>query len=111
MSDLVICKQLSRGPGDYVCNTHQAVAAKQLWRRGVKVCAGQTVKYVIVDADNRRPERRIMVLPFVCAAEHYDVGEYLRLLTMSLSTILSPLGVTEESLALQVRGLKQTRLS
>jgi len=90
LDDLVICKQLSKNPDNYVNNLHQAIAAKQLQIHGIKVVAGQTVRYVIVNADDKCPERRVIAELLMGASARYDAKEYVRLLTDAISTILSP---------------------
>ncbi|MEM2111345.1 MAG: DNA polymerase domain-containing protein [Candidatus Bathyarchaeia archaeon] len=88
--DVVICKQLSKNPDKYVSNLHQALVARQLQSHGIKIVAGQTVRYVILDADNKRPERRVVAAQLLNESHRYDAKEYFRLLNDAISTILSP---------------------
>jgi len=87
---LVVCKQITKDPDHYVNHLHQAIAAKQLQAHDIKVVAGQTIRYVIADADNKRPERRVIPAQLMDASVHYDAKEYVRLLNDAISTILSP---------------------
>ena len=68
----------------------QAVAARQLQRHGLDVAAGQIVKYVILDADNKRPERRVVAAQLMGESVRYDTERYLTLLNDALNNILSP---------------------
>ncbi len=73
--------------------------------------AGQTVKYIIVDADNRHPERRVLPVQLVDAESRYDVKEYLKLLVDAIYTILSPFGFTREKLMIRILGQSQSSLN
>jgi DNA polymerase I len=90
LEDLVITKQISKDPDRYVSNVFQATAAKQLLKHGVEVTAGQNVKYIILDADNRCPEKRVIAAQLAKAPIHYDTEKYLALLNDALHNILSP---------------------
>ena len=110
LNDLVVSKQLSKDPEQYVGNVHQAIAARQLKNHGIDVTAGQTVKYVILDADNRRPERRVVAAPLMDAAARYDKEKYLSLLGDALYNILSPF-ISEREFTTGTSWLRQTLLS
>ncbi len=90
LNNLIISKQLSKNPNHYVSQVHQAVAATQLQRHGLDVSAGQTVKYIILDADNKHPERRVLAAQLLGTVAHYDAEEYLRLLEEAINNILYP---------------------
>ena len=98
LADLVISKQLSKDPEQYVNNVHQAIAARKLHAHELEVVAGQTVKYIVVDADNKHPERRVLPVQLMNTESRYDVKEYLKLLVDALYTILSPFGFTKKKL-------------
>ena len=106
VDDLIISKQLSKEPNRYVNNINQAIAAKKLSAHGVEVTAGQTVKYVILDADNKRPERRVVPIQLI-AEEKYDAEAYLKLLVDAIQTMLSPFGYTQDDLMLQISSARQ----
>jgi DNA polymerase elongation subunit (family B) len=90
LEDLALSKRISKNPDEYAGNVQQAVAARQLQRRGLDVAAGQIVKYVILDADNRRPERRVVAAQLTNESVRYDTERYLALLDDDLHNILSP---------------------
>jgi DNA polymerase elongation subunit (family B) len=88
--ELVISRQISKDPDQYVSNVHQAIAARQLIDYGIDVTAGQTVRYVILDANNKRPERRVVAAQLMETSANYDVEKYLALLNDALQNILLP---------------------
>ncbi len=111
VDDLVISKQISKNPDEYANNVHQAIAARKLCDHGLEVTAGQTVKYIILDADNKHPERRVVPLQLIAHGQRYDREEYLKLLVDAIQTILSPFGYTKENLMLHISSLRQTALN
>ena len=109
--DLMISKQISKNPDEYTSNVHQAIAARKLSDQGLEVTAGQTVKYIILDADNKHPERRVVPLQLIVQSQRYDREEYLKLLVDAIQTILSPFGYTKDNLMLHISSLRQTVLN
>jgi len=110
LSDLVVSKQLSKDPGQYMNDVNQAIVARQLQAHGVDVSAGQTVRYVIVDADNRYSEKRVLATQLMDAKNRYDVKEYLRLLLDAVCTTLSPFGFTDEKVMMYVSHGQEQRV-
>jgi DNA polymerase elongation subunit (family B) len=109
--DLVISKRLSMHPDRYAHDVFQAVAAKQLMNEGIEVSGGQTVRYLITDADNRRADKRVKAAELINAETRFDVEKYVDMLILAGANILSPFGYTEEALKDQiVYGEKQTVL-
>jgi DNA polymerase elongation subunit (family B) len=98
VQDLIITKHLSMHPKHYAHEVFQAIAAKQLMRLGVEVSAGQAVRYLITDAENKKPERRVKVAELVDEDTRYDVREYLKLLIAAGEIVLSPFDHTYEKL-------------
>jgi DNA polymerase elongation subunit (family B) len=96
--DLLIAKQLSMDPYSYTHNVFQAIAAMQLIREGWDVSAGQMVRYLITDAKNQKPNRRVKVAELVDDRINYDVRKYLELLLEAGANILSPFGYSVENL-------------
>lgn len=98
LNQLIIAKQLSKHPDRYSHNVFQAIAAQQLTREGVEISAGQTVRYLITDAYNRRPNRRVEAAELISEGTRYDVKKYLDLLLSAASNILSPFGYSSRKL-------------
>ena len=109
--DLVISKRLSMHPDRYTHDVFQAIAAKQLMRKGIEVSGGQTVRYLITDSENRRADKRVKAAELINAETRFDVEKYVDMLILAGANILSPFGYTEEALKDQiVYGEKQTVL-
>ena len=109
--DLIIAKQLSMHPDRYAHDVFQAIAAKQLMKEGIEVSGGQTVRYLITDAENRRAGKRVKAAELVNAETRFDVEKYVDMLILAGANILSLFGYTEEALKDQiVYGEKQTVL-
>jgi len=96
--DLIIAKQLSMQPDRYTHDVFQAIAAKQLMKEGIEVPGGQTVRYLITDAENRRANKRVKVAELIDTETPYDVRKYVAMLILAGANILSPFGYTEEGL-------------
>jgi DNA polymerase elongation subunit (family B) len=92
LSDLLISKRLSKHPLDYMHDVFQAVAARQLLAAGFDVYPGQTFQYLIVDAENRNPNKRVKAAQLLGAKQKYDVEKYLKLLLEAGQTILGIFG-------------------
>ncbi|UCC33304.1 MAG: hypothetical protein JSW53_05930 [Candidatus Bathyarchaeota archaeon] len=96
--ELIIAKQLSMHPDRYVHDVFQAIAARQLIKEGVKVSAGQKIRYLITDAQNRRSSNRVVAAELINDGTRYDTKKYVDMLILAGVNILSPLGHTEKSL-------------
>jgi DNA polymerase elongation subunit (family B) len=108
--DLVIAKQLSMHPDRYAHDVFQAIAARQLMRKGIEVSGGQIVRYLITDAGSRSASKRVKAAELITET-HFDVEKYVDMLILAGANILSPFGWAEETLKDQtVYGEKQTAL-
>ena len=95
---LLVMKQLSHKPADYVHDVFQAMAAKQLERLGIDVSAGQTIQCLICDVKNRKAYNRVRVAQLVDSSTRYDVEKYLDLLFASTENILLPFGYSAQKI-------------
>ena len=86
---LVLRKTLTREVDEYVANTRTAIAARQLKKAGVRVQPGQSVRYVIRDADAKDHSARVGAAEVVedCS---YDAAEYIKLLRAAADEVLWP---------------------
>jgi DNA polymerase elongation subunit (family B) len=98
LEDLLITKQLSIEPYEYAHNVFQAIAVLQLVRAGLDVSAGQTIRYLIMDAFNKKLDRRIRVAELLDNRTNYDIKKYLELLLDAAATILRPFEYSGEKL-------------
>jgi len=85
--DLAIERRLSRSPKEYAHNVVQGVAARQLEREGLTLSAGQSVKYVIIDAGNPNPYRRVLAAELIEPDTGYDIYKYVEMLEASASNL------------------------
>ena len=93
VQELLITKRLSKSPSGYSHDVFQAIAAKQLEKAGFEVHAGQTVQYLIVNAESRWVNARVIAAPLLKPnVHHYDVKEYVQLLTSTCETLLGVFG-------------------
>ncbi len=98
-------------PDRYAHDVFQAIAAKQLMKEGIEVSGGQTVRYLITDAENRRPDKRVKAAELINAETRFDAEKYVDMLILAGANILSPFEYNEELLKDQVvYGEKQTML-
>jgi len=112
VEDLLVAKHLSMDPSDYVHNVFQAIAAMQLVSEGIEVSAGQTVRYLITDAESKRLSLRVRAAELVDESTRYDLKKYLELLLAAGANILSPFDFTTEKLYdLAVKNQKQVALN
>jgi len=96
--ELIIAKQLSKRPDRYAHDVFQAIAARQLIEAGVEISGGQTVRYLITDAENKRTSRRVKAAELVGDDTRFDAEKYVDMLTLAGANILSPFGYTEKIL-------------
>ena len=109
--DLLITRQLSRHPTEYVHDVFPAIAARQLIKVGVKVSAGQIVRYLIINTKSRRPASRVLAAELVGSTTRYDTRKYVELLLSSGESLLGVFGYSKERLhELALRPEKQVTL-
>ena len=96
--DLIIAKQLSKHPSKYIHDVLQAIAAKQLIKAGMEVSAGQTVRYLIMDAQNKEAGKRVKAAELIDDGTPFDGRKYVDMLILAATNILSLFGYTEERL-------------
>ncbi len=99
VEDLAFHRQLSKNSGEYLNDTAQAVAAKQLCAAGAAVSAGQVVSYVIVDQKAKNPAKRSKPLELALDEYSYDEMKYVNLLLDSAANLLAPLGWTKDQVS------------
>jgi len=109
---LIVAKQLSMHPDRYAHDVFQAIAAKQLIREGVEISGGQTVRYLITDAENKRPSKRAKAAELITSETPFDAEKYVDMLIMAGANILSQFGYAKEKLKDEIcYGEKQTVLN
>jgi len=98
IEELAITKSLSKEPQAYRHQTLSMIAAQELLARGVPLQAGDTIHYIITDADAAYPSDRVRAVAGLDGTWSYDVSAYDNLLLKAALVLLTPLGVTATSL-------------
>ena len=102
--ELAVTKSLSKDPRAYHHQTLTAIAAQELLARGVPLQAGDTIHYIISDADAAYPPDRVRVVAGLDGTWSYDVSAYDELLCKAALAVLAPLGVTAAELEASTNG-------
>lgn len=89
VEDLIISKRLTREPREYRKASHTAIAAQQLFGRGVRMRPGQTIEYIITDADSRVPNDRVRAFSLWEGFYGYDRAKYRTLLREAFAPFLA----------------------
>lgn len=97
--DLAIYRQLSRHPLEYEVRAHTAIAARQMLSAGIELQPGQTIAYVVTDAEAKNPNLRVRPLPLIGKKARYDRRWYLDLLLGAGEELFGLFGYTKEKIA------------
>jgi DNA polymerase-2 len=90
IEDLVISKRLTRAPREYQKAALTAIVAQQLFGMGVQLRPGQTVEYVITDADAAVPNDRVRAYSLWEGWRGYDREKYQGLLREAFEAFFEP---------------------
>ena len=80
IEELIISRRMTRPPEAYKHASSTAIAARQLDRSGVALRPGETIEYVITDADSNYADDRVRAFTMWEGWRGYDVREYQRAL-------------------------------
>jgi DNA polymerase-2 len=80
IEELAVSRRLTRPANGYKHASATAIAAKQLDRAGVALRPGETIEYIITDADSNYADDRVRVLTMWESWRGYDIEEYQRAL-------------------------------
>ena len=94
IEELAIAKSLTKEPQAYRHQTLSMIAAQELLARGVHLQAGDTIHYIMADADAACPSDRVRAVAGIDGAWSYDVSAYDNLLLKAALVLLMPLGMT-----------------
>jgi DNA polymerase-2 len=99
VEDLAIYRQLSRHPLAYEVGAPTAIAARQMLEAGIELQPGQTISYVVTDAEARNPNLRVRALPLAGKKARYDGRWYLDLLLGAGEELFGLFGYAKEKIA------------
>jgi len=112
VQELLVTKRLSRSPSCYNHDVFQAIAARQLEKAGFDVHPGQTVQYLIINANSRWANERVAAVQLLKPNTHYDAEEYVKMLFYAGETLLGVFGYTARNIQAEAMShQKQTLLT
>ena len=110
IGDLIISKHLSKNPKHYKQHVSQVIAAEQLIKEGSEVHAGNSVKFVFTDSNDKRYERRVKAEQLLSKGVNPDERKYLELLYESAAGLLSFSNYTSKIVQDAIRGYENKNL-
>ena len=110
LSELVYTNAVGRTIEEYRANTLAHAAVKQLHRAGVRIEAGQTVRYVVRDQHESDHARRVVETRLMRGDETYDRAHYEAQLLRCVASLALPFGWDEARLRDRFSGRPQTAL-
>lgn len=109
--DLVFVNAVGKTLEEYRANTLAHAAVKQLARAGVRVEAGQSVRYVVTERHAKDHVRRVVETRLMRGDETYDAAFYEAQLLRSIASLALPFGWDEARLADRYSGRPQAALT
>ena len=94
LEELVLTKQTSKNSGEYIANTAESSALRQLEKEGKSLRAGEVLQYIITDYYNNKKHSTVRTMPVELIDENtsYDVKRYTELLTSTCNSVTEPFG-------------------
>lgn len=89
---LVMRRSISKHLEEYVQFNDSLAALRQMRDHGFELQPGQSVEYIITDAESKNSWDRVKLAPFLDGSESYDVERYVELVLRGASELLSPFG-------------------
>ncbi len=86
----MICKRITKEPREYAKAAAVAIAAQQLYGRGVRLRPGQNIEYVITDADNRVPNDCVRPYALWEGSRGYGPAKYGEMLREAFEVFAKP---------------------
>ncbi len=108
--DLIVTKHMSKNPTRYKQHVSQVIAAEQLIKEGVKIHAGNKIRFLFTHAKDKRYNRRVRAAQLIEKAVNPDTKKYLLLLYASAANLLSFAGYTTKLVYEEINGMKQNKL-
>jgi DNA polymerase-2 len=106
--ELVVRRRLSREAGEYTTRTANAVVARALEEAGVRLAAGESVEYIVVDASGKRKPEKAKPLALYALDDGYDIEYYTAMALKTAETLLLPFGYDTTRLG-EVMGIPPVR--
>lgn len=93
--ELAVAFNLSKSPEDYVADSLQTLAARRLAAAGIRLHAGETVRFVIAASKDKVKEWRVAPLALMDGPLEYDAAKYLELTERAAAEVLDGLVAVE----------------
>jgi len=90
-AELAFATNISKDPSEYTAMTVQRAALQGLVKEGVKLHAGEGIRYVITDSQ-AGGSRKAALLDLIEGEARYDSKRYIELLARTCSSVLEPFG-------------------
>ncbi|GAA0533323.1 type B DNA-directed DNA polymerase [Halorubrum ejinorense] len=107
-ADLVVDNRVSKTVGDYSRETLTVAALKRAQTEGAGLAPGQTVRYVVVDADARGPARVRLAFEDV---DRYDAAWYEDAAVRAVESVLAPVGWRDGDIERYLSGTRNETLA
>lgn len=92
LDDLVVLNMVAKEEREYRANTLARCALLGLKAAGVRVPPGDSVAYVVTDAQAARPRQRVVEVRLLKGDERYDAAHYAKLVLRGLESCTLPFG-------------------
>jgi DNA polymerase elongation subunit (family B) len=109
--DLIVTKRVSKELDAYTQNISQKIAGEQLVNDGFEISPGKSVKFLFVDAKNKRHNRRVIAKELIEERTNLDLQKYLSFLYSAAESVLSPFNYSAKEVQDFVLGYKQISIN
>jgi DNA polymerase elongation subunit (family B) len=108
--DLAVTIRASRSLEEYTTRSEHVSAMTLLKREGVDVKGGQKVRFVVLDHEAKRHEKRVALVHENMGDVRYDTQRYLELTARAMASALPIFGVDEARALRALKGVEQKGL-
>jgi len=109
--ELVLRRNITKEPQEYTNNSITAVVSKLVEEMGVKLSAGESIQFIIIDQSGKKKPEKAKPLALYAFEDGYDIEQYTEFALKAIETLLSPFGYDVEKLGklFGVRSSKKVR--
>jgi DNA polymerase-2 len=91
-TELVIRRDIRREPEEYTNNSISAIVSRLIDRMGVRLSAGESIEFIIVDQSGKKKPEKAKPLALYAFEDGYDIEKYTEFCLKAVETLLFPLG-------------------
>jgi DNA polymerase elongation subunit (family B) len=96
--ELVIRRRITKEADEYMNHSISASVTKMLQESGIRLAAGESIEYIIVDAKGKSNPEKAKPVSLYALEDGYDIEKYSELLLDAAATLLEPFGYNFEKL-------------